>query len=126
MRIQELLSEQGTIGTTGSTTSSPGQVQAVSQTPSTSSKPLQPNPDMQKLAATLKNAGVIKTDTDVNNFVAAYTAKQANPKQELPDDQASMMANLAGAQLKDKSLDTKLDLQLKTMSQRKPMGQPTL
>jgi hypothetical protein len=102
-------------------------VPTVSQNPAANSKqPEKTNPDMQKLAATLKSAGVIKTEPEINDFVSAYSAKQANPNQQLPDNQAAMMANLAGAQLKDKTLDTKLDLQMKTMSQRKPMGQTPL
>lgn len=120
MKISELISEQiAPIGTTGSTASQPGKVQSVSQSPApTASTQQQPDPNLQKLAATLKQNKVIGNDKEVNDFISAYTAKSAN--QTLNPAQEKILANLAGAQMKDKTLDQKLDLQLKTMSQQKP------
>lgn len=133
MRILELLSEQ-TIGSIGSTTGQPGQV---SQTP-TAPKPADPNspdankpnaagqtdPNLQKLAATLKQNKVVDNEQEVNDFLGAYQAstsgKTLNPVQQ------GQMAALASALLKNKNLDASLDLQLKAMSAVKPgTPQPT-
>lgn len=125
MKIIELLSEQGTIGTTGSTTGPTNTINPVSNTPSdkpaSATSPNQDksqNPNLQKLAATLKQNKVIDNDADVNDFISGYQA-QSSGKTLNPDQQASM-SKLASAMLKDKTLGTNLDLQLKTMSANKP------
>jgi hypothetical protein len=116
MKIIELFTEQmvqptPTTPATGAPPKSP--TQQATQTP---------NPDVQKLAATLKNAKVIQNDTDVNDFMSAYQAQSTG--KTLNPDQQEKLAALAPALMKDKSLAGKLDLQLKTMSQQQP-GQPT-
>jgi hypothetical protein len=140
MRIFELIREQQTIGTTGSTSMPNNQpLGAVSQTPS-STKPVDPNsPDanktttqnqvagdnntnLQKLAATLKQNKIIDNEKEINDFMGAYqastTGKTLNPEQQ------SSMAGLASALLKNKNLSTNLDLQLKAMSVQKPGTTP--
>jgi|688.fasta_scaffold32414_14 hypothetical protein len=121
MRAQEFINEQGTVGTIGTTTGKPQTVSQTSsptqQTPTTQ----QPDPKIQKLAATLKQNKVIGTDIEINDFLGAYQA-QSTGKTLNPDQQASM-AKLASALIKDRNLGPNLDLQLKTMSQQKP-GQP--
>ena len=141
MRISELIAEQnivpsGTIGTSGTTTASPGKIPPISQAPATtaagsdpnspSNKPVgttapataTANPNMQKLAATLKQNKIANNDVDVNNFVSAYTAKANN--KTLTPAQSTMMANLAGSLLKNKDLGKNLDLQIKAMSAQTP------
>lgn len=125
MKIIELLSEQGTIGTTGSTTGSTNTINPVSNNPSdkpaSATSPTQnksQDPNLQKLAATLKQNKIIDNDADVNDFISGYQAQNSG-KTLNPNQQASM-SKLASAMLKDKSLATNLDLQLKTMSANKP------
>lgn len=115
MKIRELFTEQ-MVQPTPTTPPSGTPPQPVSQ------KPQQPNPEVQKLAATLKNAKVIQNDNDVNDFMSAYQAQSTG--KTLNPDQQEKLASLAPALLKDKTLAGKLDLQLKSMSQQKP-GQPT-
>lgn len=140
MRILDLIREQQTIGSTGSSAMPTNQpVGTVSQTPS-STKPADPNspdanktttqnqsaadtnPNLQKLAATLKQNKIIDNEKDINDFIGAYqastTGKTLNPQQQ------TAMAGLAGALLKNKNLDTNLDLQLKAMSAQKPGTTP--
>lgn len=135
MRIIDLIREQQTIGSTGSTSMPTNQpVGTVSQTPSTPAT-VDPNspdanktttqtqsnssdPNLQKLAATLKQNKIIDNEKEINDFIGAYQAstsgKTLNPQQQ------TAMASLAGALLKNKNLDTNLDLQLKAMSAQKP------
>lgn len=131
MRAFEFTTEQ-TIGTTGSTSGTPGTIQSVSQTPS-APRPVDPtspdanktttqDPNLQKLAATLKQNKVIANDKEINDFMSAYTAQAG--KKTLTPDQQEIMSKLAPALMKDKTLDTKLDLQLKTMSAQKPGTAP--
>jgi hypothetical protein len=130
MRIRELMSEQtvGTIGTTGSTAGAPAPLQPVSQ-PSTVAKPPAPgtptigaDPNMQKLAATLKQNKVVDNEQEVNDFIGAYQAQQSG--KTLNPAQQGTMANLANAMLKNRSLSTNLDLQLKATAQQKPGTAP--
>lgn len=127
MRAFEFLDEQGTIGTSGSTTGTPNPVGAVSQTstqqsPGTTSTASQANqtldPKMQQLAGTLRQHNVIGTEKDVNNFLSAYQA-QTQGKNLDPQQQASM-AKLAGVLMKNKNLSTNLDFLIKNISQQKP------
>lgn len=125
MKIIELLSEQGTIGTTGSTTGPTNTVNPVSNVPSdkpaSATSPAQTttqDPKLQKLAATLKQNKIIDNDADVNDFISAHQAQSSG--KTLNTDQQASMSKLASAMLKDKSLSTNLDLQLKTMSATKP------
>jgi hypothetical protein len=119
MKISELVSEQ-TIGTTGSTTSTPSQVTPVSQTPATTSATTKPvtDPNVQKLAATLKQNKIIDNEKQVNDFMAAKMATDTG--KPLTAQQQAVMARLGPAVLKNKTLDQNLDLLLKTMSAQKP------
>jgi len=110
MKIIELVQEQ-TIGTVGSTTAAP---QTVSQTTSPDTK----DPNVQKLAATLRQNKIIDNEKQINDFLSAYQAQQTGNTLN-PAQQASM-AKLAGALMKNRNLDQNLDLQIKTMSQQKP------
>jgi hypothetical protein len=116
MKIVELFTEQMVQPTP--TTPATG----IPPTPTTQQATQTPNPDVQKLAATLKNAKVIQNDNDVNDFMSAYQAQTTG--KTLNPDQQEKLAALAPALMKDKSLASVLDLQLKTMSQQKP-GQTT-
>jgi hypothetical protein len=125
MRIVELIAEQ-TIGTTGSS-AAPAPVTPVSQTPAAkpdaSGEQQSQDPNLQKLAATLQQNKIIDNEQEINNFLSAYqastTGKTLNPQQQ------GAMSNLASALLKNKSLDSNLDLQLKAMSVQKPGSAPT-
>jgi glutamine synthetase adenylyltransferase len=119
MKIIELLSEQmvGTTGTTPTGTSS-----QPNKPPTQPTQQQQSDPDKQKLAATLKNVGVVQNDIDVDNFMSAYQAQSTG--KTLNTDQQEMLAKLAPALLKDRTLSQKIDLQLKTMSQQKPQQVP--
>jgi hypothetical protein len=129
MKISELISEQITpIGSTGSTAGQPGTVGQVSQqtpaTPTGNQQPTTTDPNLQKLAATLKQNKVIGNDKEVNDFISAYQAQYTG--KTLNTNQQTSMAKLAPALIKDRNLGPTLDLQLKTMSQQKPpgIGQP--
>ena len=126
MRIQELLSEEGTVGTIGSTTGQPGTVSNVpSEKPASATsqdKEKQSDPNLQKLAATLSQNKIIDNEAEINDFLGAYQA-QSTGKTLNPQQQASM-SKLASAMLKNKTLDTNLDLQLKAMSAVKPGTPP--
>lgn len=118
MKIYEVIAEQ-TIGTTGSTTGTPGQVSPVSQ-PGQPDDPNEPktDPNTQKLAATLKQNNIVSTEKDINDFMGAWQAQQGG--KTLNPDQQEILAKLGPALLKNKNLDSQLDLQLKSMSQVKP------
>jgi hypothetical protein len=131
MKISELLSEQ-TVGTIGSSPSPAPTVGTVSNVPSDkpgtttsaapNKQPGQLDPNLQKLAATLKQNKVVDNEKDINDFMGAYQAQQSG-KTLNPMQQASM-ANLASAMLKNKNLATNLDLQLKATGQQKPGTAP--
>lgn len=119
MKIFELLSEQ-TISSTGSTTGTPAPVQSVSQTPPRTTPPPQgstqqtQDPQTQQLAALLKQKKVIDNETDMNNFMSAYTA--SSQQKALNPDQQEVMSKLAGPLMTDPSLAAKL----KMLSAKKP------
>ncbi len=128
MKIFELLSEQ-TVGTVGSSSTPAPTVGAVSNTPSdkpasatSQTDPNKTDPNMQKLAATLKQNRVIDNEKEINDFLGAYQAQQTG-KTLNPTQQASM-ASLATAMLKNRNLATNLDLQLKATAQQKPGTTP--
>lgn len=128
MKIIELISEQGTVGTVGSTT---GMTQPIGQAPTISQNPKQPSniqadPKMKQLVSTLTAKGIAKNPSEVSDFISAYSAKKANPNQEISDPkQANMIAKLAVA--KDPNLSKEIDRQLQSLSKNNQMGQaPTL
>lgn len=111
MRISELVFEQTPIGTVGSTagmTQPVGKVEPVSQTPSTNNKEEKPDPNVQQLAALLKQNRVIDNDKDMNDFIGAYTASMN--KQTLNPTQQDMLGKLAGPLMNDPSLNAKIKL----------------
>ena len=127
MRISELVSEQ-TIGTTGSTSGTPAQVNPISQTPGRTDAPgtdptqnQKPDPNIQKLAATLKQNKVIDNEKEINDFLGAYQAQTTG--KNLSDIQQATMAKLANALMKNRNLSTNLDLQIKASGAQKP-GSP--
>lgn len=128
MLIIELLKEQ-TIGTTGSSSGPVSTIGTVSNVPSdkpaaatspTQSKPTDPN--LQKLAATLKQNDIVDNEKDVNDFLGAYQAQSTG--KTLDPNQQTAMSRLAGALLKNKNLATNLDLQLKATGAQKPGTPP--
>lgn len=127
MRIVELFNN-GTIGTTGTTTGNPTSVQQVSQSPGTTA-PAQtdkPNPQIQQLTALLKQNQVIDNEEDMNNFIGAYTASTTN--KTLSPDQQTAMSKLTGPLMKDPTLSNKLKMLStvkpgQTAQQGQPMGQ---
>lgn len=135
MRILEILSEQ-TIGTTGSTTGQPGQVQQVSQPPGASTSPTgnpanatqqKPDPMVQQLTALLKQNKVVDNEKDVNNFLSA--AQATLNKKTLNPDQQELMGKLAGPMMTDPKLIDKIKLLMPkkpgtTDQQQTPPGAP--
>jgi hypothetical protein len=105
MKISELIIEQ-TIGTTGSTSSEPTQVQPVSQT--SSQGQTKSDPQVQQLAALLKQNKVIDNDAQMNTFIGAYTA--SNEKKTLNPDQQEILGKLAGPLMNNPSLASKIKL----------------
>ncbi len=130
MKIFELIAEQ-TVGTVGSSTSPTTTVGAVSNQPSdkpasatspATTDPAKADPNIQKLAATLKQNKVIGNEKEINDFLGAYQAQQSG--KTLNPTQQTSMANLASALLKNRGLANNLDLQLKATSQQKPGAAP--
>jgi hypothetical protein len=112
MRILEIISEQ-TIGTSGSTTGQPGQVQQVSQPPGTAGKPAdpsqqKPDPMVQQLTALLKQNKVVDNEKDINGFLGA--AQATLDKKALNPDQQELMGKLAGPMMTDPKLIDKIKL----------------
>lgn len=132
MKIYELIKEQGTVGTTGSTTGAPSNVGAVSQTgtpapgnqpPGTQQQAQKTDPNIQKLAATLKANKIVQNEKEINDFLGAWQAQQTG--KTLDSNQQTILAKLGPALLKNKNLDTQLDVQIKGLSQVKPAGTTT-
>ncbi len=120
MKIFELLSEQSTIGTTGTTTGVPNPINQTSTSSTTQTN--QNNPKMKQLSATLNSAGIAKNDSEVSDFLNAFSAKLANPNQEITNPkQANMIAKLAVS--KDPNLDVKIKQQIQALGQNNQMGQ---
>lgn len=110
MRIVELF-EQTPIGTTGSTTGMTqpvSQVQPVSQNPASDNKQQKPDPKIQQMAALLKQNNVISNEKEINDFLGAYTASTTN--KTLNPAQQDIMSKLTGPLMKDPSLATKLKM----------------
>lgn len=121
MKIIELIQEQGTIVPTGSTTTSNTQTVSQKSTSASQSTTAKPNPKMQQLSATLNSAGIAKNDSEVADFINAYSAKTANPNQEITDPkQANMLASLAIN--KDPNLDIKVNQMIKNLGQNNQIG----
>jgi hypothetical protein len=118
MRISELISEQQTIGTVGSSTAPTGQpVPSTGQSPTSPDDQQQANPDQEKMAKLLMPQGI--TDpADLNNAAAALQVAMQNPKQLQPDQQ-ELLGKLVNPMMKNQGFATAL----KQLSVQKP-GQP--
>ena len=119
MRISELISEQQTIGTVGSSTAPTGQPMPSTGQPSkTPDDQQQTNPDQEKMAKLLMPHGI--TDpADLNNATAALQVAMQNPKQLEPDQQ-ELLGKLVNPMMKNQAFATAL----KQLSTQKP-GQLT-
>lgn len=124
MRANEFIREAGTMGTVGSTTAAPASVGTVSQTPPPGGQQqqTQTDPNVQKLAATLKSSNLVKNEKEINDFMGAWQAQQSG--KALNPQQKDLLVKLGPALMKNKTLDTALDAQLKAMSQTKPGQTP--
>lgn len=117
MKIFELISEQTPIGTTGSTTGMTqpvSQVKPVSQTPNADNKEQKPDAQTQQLAALLKQNNVISNDKEMNDFMGAFDASAQN--KTLNPAQSEILSKLTGPMMKDPNLIAKL----KMLTTRKP------
>ena len=106
MRILDLISEQGPIGTIGSSTMPTGQpVQSTAQKPATSAtgQP-QPDPNSQQLDSLLKQNQINVKSSD--DFLRAFTAIQQ--KQQLTPDQEKVLGDYAKATITKPNLPTQV------------------
>jgi hypothetical protein len=118
MRISELISEQQTIGTVGSSTAPTGQpVPSTGQPPKEPNGQQQANPDQEKMAKLLMPQGITDPE-DLNNATAALQVAMQNPKQLQPDQQ-ELLGKLVNPMMKNQGFATAL----KQLSSQKP-GQP--
>lgn len=123
MRISELISEQQTIGTVGSSSAPTGQpIPSTGQPPSTPDDQQQTNLDQEKLAKLLMPHG-IKDPADLNNASAALQAAMTNPNQLKPDQQ-ELLGKLVNPMMKDQGFAAALK-QLSTQKPGQPMGKPS-
>jgi len=118
MRISELISEQQTIGTVGSSAAPTGQpIPSTGKPSSTLGNQQQADPDQEKIAKLLMPQGI--TDpADLNNAAAALQVAMQNPKQLQPDQQ-ELLGKLVNPMMKNQGFATAL----KQLSAQKP-GQP--
>jgi len=118
MRISDLISEQGTIGTTGSSTMPTNQpVQSVSQKPGTSAPgQQQADPNSKQLDQLLKQNQINVNTTD--DFLKAFTAIQQ--KQQLTPDQEKVLGAYAKATIAKPGLSTQVAGLMKSISSAAP------
>ena len=118
MRISDLISEQGTIGTTGSSTMPTNQpVQSVSQKPGTSAPgQQQTDPNSKQLDQLLKQNQINVNSTD--DFLKAFTAIQQ--KQQLTPDQEKVLGDYAKATITKPGLPTQMAGLMKSIMSAKP------
>jgi hypothetical protein len=122
MRISELISEQQTIGTVGSSAAPTGQpVPSTGQPPNAPDNQQQDNPEQEKMAKLLMPHG-IKDPVDLNNAAAALQAAMKNPNQLKPDQQ-ELLGKLVNPLLKDQGFATALK-QLSTQKPGQTIGKP--
>lgn len=122
MRIYELISEQQSVGTVGSTTGMTqqvGQVQPVSQNTSASSTEKPKDPNQAKLAALLTQQGKTKPE-DLQVVSSALQQTMQNPKNpNLDDRQKAALGGLLGSAITDPSTINAI----KAVAQQKPQQQ---
>ena len=119
MRILDLISEQGTIGTTGSSTMPTGQpVQSVSQKPGAApaAGQAQSNPNNKQLDQLLKQNQINVNTSD--DFLKAFTAIQQ--KQPLTPDQEKVLGSYAKATIAKPGLSTQVAGLMKTIMNKNP------
>ena len=118
MRISDLISEQGTIGTTGSSTMPTNQpVQGVSQKPGTSAPgQQQTDPNNKQLDQLLKQNQINVNTTD--DFLKAFTAIQQ--KQQLTPDQEKVLGAYARATIAKPGLSTQVAGLMKSITSAAP------
>ncbi len=122
MRIYELISEQQSVGTVGSTTGMTqqiGQVQPVSQNTSASSTEKPKDPNQAKLAALLTQQGKTKPE-DLQVASTALQKTMQNPNNpNLNDTEKAAIGGLMGSAIKDPSTINAI----KAVAQQKPQQQ---
>ena len=118
MRISDLISEQGPIGTTGSSTAPTNQpVQSTAQKPGTSAPgQQQTDPNSKQLDQLLKQNQINVNSTD--DFLKAFTAIQQ--KQQLPPDQEKVLGAYAKATIAKPGLPTQVAGLMKSITSAKP------
>jgi hypothetical protein len=118
MRILDLISEQGPIGTTGSSTAPTNQpVQSTAQKPGTSAPGQdQTDPNSKQLDQLLKQNQINVNSTD--DFLKAFTAIQQ--KQQLTPDQEKVLGSYAKATIAKPGLPTQMAGLMKTIMSKKP------
>lgn len=118
MRITELIREQQSIGSVGSTTMPTNQpVQQVSQTPSSGSTQQPPeDPNSKQLGNILKQNQI--NVNSVDDFLNAYTAVQQ--KQQLNPDQEKTLGAFTKAVVAKPGLTTQIAGLMKTLANKNP------
>ena len=121
MRIIELISEQQTIGTVGSSTAPTGQpIASTGQAANAPDEQEKTDPNQEKIAKLLMPQGI--TDpADLNNATAALQVAMQNPKQLQPDQQ-ELLGKLVNPMMKNQGFASALK-QLSTQKPGQPMGQ---
>lgn len=115
MRISELLSEQQTIGTVGSSAAPTGQpMPSTGQPPSAPDNQQQTNPDQEQLAKLLMPHG-IKDPADLNNTSAALQKAMTSPTALNPEQQ-ELLGKLAAPMMKNQGFASAL----KNLAAKKP------
>lgn len=116
MRIAELICEQQSIGSVGSSSMPTNQpIQQVSQTPSTSKKPPE-DPNSAQLGNLLKQNQI--NVNSVDDFLNAYTAVQQ--KQQLNPDQEKTLGAFTKAVVAKPGLTTQIAGLMKTLANKNP------
>jgi hypothetical protein len=119
MRISELISEQQTIGTVGSSSAPTGQpIASTGQSPSTPDEQEKTNPNQEQLAKLLMPHG-IKDPEDLNNASAALQKAMTSPATLNPEQQ-ELLGKLAAPMLKNQGFA----FALKNLSAQKPGTPP--
>lgn len=118
MRITELIREQQSIGSVGSTTMPTNQpIQQVSQTPPSGSTQKPPeDPNSKQLGNILKQNQI--NVNSVDDFLNAYTAVQQ--KQQLNPDQEKTLGAFTKAVVAKPGLTTQIAGLMKTLANKNP------
>lgn len=121
MRILELISEQQTIGTVGSSATPAGEpIPSTGAPSSTLGNQKKTDPNQEKIAKLLMPHG-IKDPVDLNNATAALQVAMKNPNQLNPQ-QKELLGKLVNPMMKDQGFATALK-QLSTQKPGQSIGQ---